>query len=413
MPTIYQREQMMWTIIKVIYRIVHFFLKLALYVIRFPKQELLAGAGIVKQLPKKVKETGLSNLLVVTDKPLMDIGLPNPLLEALAQQNITYTVFDDVEPNPKIKTIEKGVKVYRENKCQGVIAFGGGSPIDCAKIIAARATNKKQSIHKMRGLFKIRWKAALLFAVPTTAGTGSETTIAAVVTDSENHEKFAISSFKIVPKIAVLDPELMLGLPPHITSITGMDALTHAVESYVSLMGTSFTDDMAEKAVKIIFEDLEVLYKDGSNIEKRNNMALASYYAGAAFTRTYVGYVHAIAHNMGGMYGVPHGLANAIILPYVMEQSRKNAEDRLAKLAIVSGLGKNGESNEKLSLRLIEKIKNMNQNMDIPLTIKELQEKDIPLIAERAYAESNPWYPVPTLLNKKELEQLVQKLLPS
>jgi alcohol dehydrogenase len=264
----------------------------------------------------------------------------------------------------------------------------------------------------MKGLFKVILPIPPLFCVPTTAGTGSETTVVAVITDPTTHEKFAISDLKLIPKISVLDPELMIGLPPHMTSTTGMDALTHAVEAYIGLNGTQFTDEKAEQATKLIFENLEKAYNNGTDLEARSNMSLASYYAGVAFTRAYVGYVHAIAHNMGGLYGVPHGLANAVILPYVLEFCRKGAEKKLAALAIAGGIGKKGESIEELSYRFIEKIKTMNKNMKIPTFIKELKEKDIPLIAQRALKEAHPDYPVPVIMTLEECEGIVRKLLP-
>jgi alcohol dehydrogenase class IV len=235
--------------------------------------------------------------------------------------------------------------------------------------------------------------------------------VAAVISDPSTHEKFAISDLKLIPKIAVLDPELMVGLPPHITSTTGMDALTHAVEAYIGLNGNKFTDENAKNATKLIFENLEKAYQNGSDIEARNNMALASFYGGAAFTRAYVGYVHAIAHNMGGLYGVPHGLANAIILPYILEFCRKEAEEKLADLAVAGRIGTRKESAKDLSLKFIEKVKTMNKNMKIPTYIKELQEKDIPLIAKRALDEAHPDYPVPRIMTLEECETLIKKLL--
>jgi alcohol dehydrogenase class IV len=191
-----------------------------------------------------------------------------------------------------------------------------------------------------------------------------------------------------------------------------MDALTHAVESYIGQHGTRFTNENAEKATRIIFEDLEAVYKDGTDLQRRDHMALASYYAGAAFTRASVGYVHAVAHNMGGLYGVPHGLANAIILPHVLRFCRKEAEQKLARLARAGGIGTEADSDEDLSHRFIEKIESMNRNMNIPTFIKEVQEKDIPLIAERALKEGNPAYPVPRIMNREECVTLIRQLLP-
>jgi alcohol dehydrogenase len=267
-------------------------------------------------------------------------------------------------------------------------------------------------VRRMKGLFKVVLPIPPFFCVPTTAGTGSEATVVAVITDAESHEKFAINDLKLIPKLAVLDPELMRGLPPHITSTTGMDALTHAVEAYIGLNGNNFTNANAEKATRLVFANLEEAYNNGSNLDARYNMALASYCAGAAFTRAYVGYVHAIAHNMGGLYGVAHGLANAIILPYVLRFCRADAEAKLAALATVAGIGESGESEEALSLKFIEHIEQMNERMGIPTFIAELQPGDIPMIAERALAEAHPDYPVPRIMTREECEALITDLLP-
>ncbi len=402
---------MIWTLKKKIYRTQQRVMKVASIIIPFPVPMLLSGAGSVKNLAMNIKVRGLKNVLVVTDKILMDLKVPESFLESLKENGIKYTVYDSVQPNPTIENVENGRTIYQKNKCDGIVGFGGGSPIDCAKIIGARISNPFMSVRRMKGLFRVFLPIPPFFCVPTTAGTGSETTVAAVISDPSTHEKFAISDLKLIPKIAVLDPELMVGLPPHITSTTGMDALTHAVEAYIGLNGNKFTDENAKNATKLIFENLEETYQNGSNIEARNNMALASFYGGAAFTRAYVGYVHAIAHNMGGLYGVPHGLANAIILPYILEFCRKEAEEKLADLAVVGRIGTRKESAKDLSLKFIEKVKTMNKNMKIPTFIKELQEKDIPLIAKRALDEAHPDYPVPRIMTLEECETLIKKLL--
>lgn len=396
---------------KAAYRTLHYAMKIALPIINFPMPEVYSGPGKIRELPGIVRKFGIKKAQIVTDKGLMGIGLLNGLFEALEKEGVEYSVFDEVQPNPTIDNIEEGVRHYLGANCEGIIAFGGGSPMDCAKIIGARVNSPKRSVLKMRGKFKIFHKLPPMFAVPTTAGTGSETTVAAVINDSKTHEKFPIISMKIVPPVAILDPELMVGLPPHITSTTGMDALTHAVEAYIGLHGTRFTDDNAEKAVNIIFNDLEDVYREGSNLEKRTNLALASFYAGAAFTRAQVGYVHAIAHTMGGLYGTPHGLANAIILPYVLEYSRADAENKLASLAVAGGIGQEDESPEELSHRFIEKVKTINAKMGIPDKIEDLQEKDISFVVEKALAESNPNYPVPTIMSPADCEALVRKLI--
>jgi alcohol dehydrogenase class IV len=332
-------------------------------------------------------------------------------VEALEHSGIRATVYDGVQPTPSIADIEAGVQLYRDKQCEGLIAFGGGSPMDCAKVIGARISNPEMSVLDMRGAFKFKQPLPQLFAIPTTAGTGSECSIGAVVTNPETHEKFPVGSTLMVPPHAVLDAELMLGLPPPITAATGMDALTHAVEAYIGRYGSEYTNAKAESAVRTILRDLEAVYADGSDLQRRHSLAVASHDAALAFSRTMLGYVHGIAHNLGGLYGVPHGKANAIVLPYVLEYSRADCEDKLAHLAVIGGLGDDTESATTLSCSFIQKIREMNQNMGIPSYVEELQARDIPLIAQRALEEANPGYPVPTLMNQSQCEVLVKQLL--
>ncbi|MDA3896489.1 MAG: iron-containing alcohol dehydrogenase [Desulfobacteraceae bacterium] len=407
-----QEKSMVWTLKKSFYRVFQIVMKYAAMILPFPVPVLLIGSGSVKNLAENIKARGIKNVLVVTDKVLMDLKLLDEFLASLSEKKIQYTIFDDVQPNPTIENVEAGRIIYKQNKCKAIIAFGGGSPIDCAKIIGARIRNPYLPVRFMKGLFRVIIPIPPMFCIPTTAGTGSETTLAAVITNAATHEKFAINDLKLIPKIAVLDPELMVGLPPHITSTTGMDALTHAVEAYIGQSGSAHTDESAEYATKLIFENLEKAYNDGSDMNARNNMAIASFYAGAAFTRAYVGYVHAVAHNMGGLYGVPHGLANAVILPYVLEFCRNEAKKKIASLAVAGGLGINSDSDEILATRFIEKVKTMNKNMHIPTYIEQLKERDIPLIAKRALKEAHPLYPVPKIMTHQQCEELVRKLLP-
>jgi len=403
---------MLWTLKKALYRTQTTTMKYAARLLPFPVPALLTGPGSVRQLAENLSIRRLRKVLVVTDKTLMAINLPRTLLSSLDQRGIAYAVFDDVQPNPTIENVEAGVRCYRDNACDSIVAFGGGSPMDCAKVIGARIANPFLSVRQMRGLFKVVLPIPPFFCVPTTAGTGSETTVVAVITDASTHEKFAINDLKLVPKIAVLDPELMAGLPPPVTAATGMDALTHAVEAYIGLNGSDFTDYNAEKAVRLIFDNLEEAYRNGANLDARYNMALASYCAGAAFTRAYVGYVHAIAHNMGGLYGVPHGLANAIILPHVLKFCKVEAQPKLASLAVAGGIGQVGEPEPVLAARFIDHVEQMNTRMNIPTTIAELRAEDIPLIVERTLAEAHPDYPVPRFMTRSECDTLVRQLLP-
>lgn len=371
--------------------------------------QLLTGPGAVKKLPALIKEKGLSKVLVVTDKGLTSLGLPNGLFEELQKAGIGYVVYDGVQPNPSIDNIEEARQMYVDNGCQGIIAFGGGSPMDCAKLAGARVVKPNQPVVKMRGVMKIMKKLPPFFAVPTTAGTGSETTLAAVVSNPQTHEKNACNDPVLRPKYAVLDPELTVGLPPHITSTTGMDALTHAVEAYIGKSNVASTRNYAEKATALIFANLETAYSDGKNIEARNNMLLASFYAGMAFTRAYVGYVHAIAHNLGGQYGIPHGLANAVILPVVLEAFGSVIYPQLASLADIAGIA--GQTQEEKAKNFIAEIYAMNERMNIPKGFAQIKEEDIPIIVERALKEGNPLYPVPVIWDVPEMTALVKSLM--
>lgn len=385
-------------------------MKFAVNFLDWTPPHLLKGAGAIKELPALVKAQGINNVLVVTDKGLMGLHLLGTLFAGLDAEGIKYSVFDGVQPNPTIYNVEDALKMYKENNCQGFIAFGGGSPMDCAKVTAARIACPNKTPSEMRGVLKVRKKLPPMFAVPTTAGTGSETTIAAVISNPDTHEKNAINDPVLRPKFAVLDPELTVGLPPHITSTTGMDALTHAVEAFIGKSNTKQTEEDAIIATKLIFENIEKAYKDGKDIEARENMLVASYHAGLAFTRAYVGYVHAIAHNLGGMYGIPHGLANAVILPYVLDFFGESAYERLAILADVAGVSGPAQGARDKAKNFIAAIRKLNADMGIPDKFEQIKDEDIQLIAERALMEGNPLYPVPRIMNIEECKALIKKL---
>ena len=392
------------------YRTYQKVLKLAMCFMNWKEPELLEGEGAVLKLPAFIKAKGINKVLIVTDKGLMNLKMLDPLFEELKKVGVDYAIYDGVQPNPTIPSIEECRKIYLDNKCEGIIAFGGGSPMDCAKAAAARVVKPKQSVRKMRGYLKVNKKLPPFFAVPTTAGTGSETTLAAVVTDPETHEKNAICDGSLRPKYAVLDPALTVGLPPHITSTTGMDALTHAVESYIGKSNVKSTIKYAEDAVMLIHANLEIAYFNGKDMEARNNMLKASYYAGNAFTRAFVGYVHAIAHNLGGMYNTPHGLANAVILPYVLEWYGSSVYKPLSKLADLIGITNEDMSIEEKAKAYIAEIKRMNKTMNIPEKFDFIKEEDIPTLVKRALKEGNPGYPVPKIMTPKDCEAVIRLL---
>lgn len=400
---------MFWELKKCYYRIYQTAFKVAMNFLDWSEPQLLEGKGSILKLPEFVKSKGINKVLVVTDKGLMGLHLLDPMFEKLAEVGVEYVVYDDVQPNPTIPNIEAAREMYIKNGCQGFIAFGGGSPMDCAKAAAARVVKPNQTVRKMRGYLKVLKKLPPFFAVPTTAGTGSETTVAAVVTDPETHEKNAINDICLRPRYAVLDPELTVGLPPHITSTTGMDALTHAVEAYIGRSNTKQTRAQAEKATKLIFDNVEEAYKNGKNYEARANMLKGSYWAGCAFTRAYVGYVHAIAHNLGGLYGTPHGLANAVILPYVLEWYGSSVYTQLAKLADIVGI--EGTSEADKAQKFIDAIRKMNADMNIPSSFDMIKEEDLPTLIGRALKEGNPGYPVPRIMNYNDMESVIRKFM--
>lgn len=398
----------MWALKVAYYRAYQKVMKVMLYFLDWSEPQLLTGPGSIRKLPSVIKEKGIGKVMVVTDKGLMSLNLLDGLFEELDKAGISYVVYDGVQPNPSIENIEEAREMFVSNGCEAMIAFGGGSPMDCAKAACARVVRPNKTIPQMRGVLKVMRKLPPFFAVPTTAGTGSETTVAAVVSNTQTHEKYAINDPCLRPKFAVLDPELTTGLPQKITSTTGLDALTHAVEAYIGKSNTRETENYAEKATKLIFENLETCYNDGQNIEARGQMLLASFYAGMAFTRAYVGYVHAIAHNLGGMYGIPHGLANSVILPVVLEEYGSTIYPRLAKLAEIVGI--DGQTEEELAKGFIAEIKAMNERMAIPTSFEQIKEEDIPTIVERAMKEAHPLYPTPVIFDADRLAQIVRKL---
>lgn len=367
--------------------------------------------GSVKEIPYILDENSIESVLIVTDSSIMRLGLLERLESALHKAGIEYHVYDKTVANPTTDNVAEALGMYRRNKCQAIIGFGGGSSMDCAKAVGARIARPKTKLSKMEGILKVRKKLPLLIAVPTTAGTGSETTIAAVITDSKTRHKYAINDFPLIPRYAVLDPKITMSLPPFVTATTGMDALTHAVEAYIGNSTTRETRKDALLAVKLIFRNLDKAYEDGGNLEARRKMLNAAYFAGCAFTKSYVGYVHAIAHSLGGEYNVAHGLANAVILPIVIEKYGSTINRKLHKLAIAAGIADRSMPSDEAAALFIEEIKNMQKRFGIGTKIPELREKDIKKLSSYANKEANPLYPVPVLMNTKELSEIYYELL--
>ena len=368
-------------------------------------------AGSVRELPEIIMRHKCTHVLIITDGGIMKLGLTRRLEKALKEAGIPYTIYDKTVANPTTVNVREALELYHKEGCDAIIGFGGGSSMDCAKAVGACAVKPNQSLAQMKGILKVHKKLPLLMAVPTTAGTGSETTLAAVITDADTRYKYAINDFPLIPRYAVLDPKVTLSLPPFITATTGMDALTHAVEAYIGNSTTIDTRRDALKAVKLIFENIDIAYEHGDNIQARRNMLHASFYAGCAFTKSYVGYVHAVAHSLGGQYNVPHGLANAILLPLVLREYGSCINKKLHRLAIAAGLADKNTPDHEAAELFIQAIEEMKERFGIVNIVKEIQETDIPKLAHYADKEANPLYPVPKLMDASELEKFYYMLM--
>lgn len=368
-------------------------------------------AGSVRELPEIIMRHKCTHVLIITDGGIMTLGLTRRLEKALKEAGIPYTIYDKTVANPTTVNVREALELYHKEGCDAIIGFGGGSSMDCAKAVGACAVKPNQSLAQMKGILKVHKKLPLLMAVPTTAGTGSETTLAAVITDADTRYKYAINDFPLIPRYAVLDPKVTLSLPPFITATTGMDALTHAVEAYIGNSTTIDTRRDALKAIKLIFENIDIAYEHGDNIQARRNMLHASFYAGCAFTKSYVGYVHAVAHSLGGQYNVPHGLANAILLPLVLREYGSCIDKKLHRLAIAAGLADKNTPDHEAAEFFIRAIEEMKERLGIVNIVKEIQETDILKLAHYADKEANPLYPVPKLMDASELEKFYYMLM--
>lgn len=389
-----------------LHRVYMWCLKVAAKVLPISKPTLFLGKEALKQLCHSVSIMDINKVLIVTDSGLVKLGFAKKLIFEFERVGVHCEIYEGVEPDPTYRHVEDGLSLYGRHRCQAVVALGGGSSIDCAKVIAARATNDKP-IQRLVGLLKV-WKApAPIFVIPTTAGTGSEVTVAAVVSDPITHQKTPIMDPKLVPIAAALDPSLMLALPAHITAQTGMDALTHAIEAYLSDNATQETDRYALAAFRLIDDNLEKAVKFGQNALARQNMALASYYAGLAFTKASLGYVHAIAHTLGAKYGTPHGLANAVVLPHVLEFSKSEAQERMAKLADTLELTNNHVSDSIKAQAFIDYIKQLQKSLDLPSHFDHILQEHITELAKQSLHEARWNYPVPKYMQQEECERLL------
>ena len=377
--------------------------RLALPILPYRDPKILNS---INDIPKILKGKKKSSILIVTDSGVIKCNLIEPISEVLNKFSIKYTVYSNVQPNPTVDNVENARLIYIKEKADAIIAIGGGSAMDTAKALGARIAHPRKSLKKMGGILRVYKSLPTFIAIPTTAGTGSETTLAAIITDPKTHHKYALMSFPLIPHYAVLDPRMTITLPPQLTATTGLDALTHAVEAFIGRSTTRETRQLAIDAVKLIFGNIENAYKNGSDLEARKNMLLASFKAGLAFSKSYVGYVHAVAHSLGGKYNTPHGLANAVLLTHVLEEYGEIVYTKLATLAKAANICSEDDTPEFAADKFVKAIKALNKKLSIPEKIDAIISDDIPELARHAEKEANPLYPVPKLMTAKELEKI-------
>mgnify|MGYP004620387501 FL=1 len=387
--------------IKAIYcRTVQAVLRAALPVLPYREPQVFHSCG---ELSTVFQKENIRRVLIVTDAGIVRSGIASQLEAVLDEDDISYAVYDQTRPNPTVVNVEQALSLYQRYRCQALIAIGGGSSMDCAKAVGARLARPGTPLGKLKGTLRILRPLPTLIAIPTTAGTGSETTLAAVITDTQAQHKYVMNDFVLIPKYAVLDARLTLSLPPHLTATTCMDALTHAVEAYIGRSTTRQTRQEALEATRLVFANVERAYRNGKDYEARSNMLTAAYRAGIAFSRSYVGYVHAVAHSLGGQYNIPHGLANAVLLPYVLENYGSCIHRKLHDLAVAAGVASPQEEDAIAAAKFIRAIRQLNARMGIPETLEGIRPEDIPVMAAHAEKEANPLYPVPRLMTREEL----------
>lgn len=391
----------MFILKKIGYRAVQLAFRAVLPVLPYREPRILTA---VDALGDVFWARGVASALIVTSAGSAKRGMIAPIEQVLQKGGIRYAIYDKTQPNPTVANVEEALQMYHENGCDTLIAIGGGSVMDCAKGIGARVAYPKRQLNRLAGVMRVLRKIPLLIAIPTTAGTGSEVTLAAVITDEKTRHKYAIMSFPLIPQYAVLDAALTCSMPPHLTATTGMDALTHAVEAYIGRSTCRKTRRLALEATALVFENIEKAYTNGQDTVARENMLHAAYKAGVAFSMSYVGYIHAIAHSLGGKYDTPHGLANAVIMPHVLAGYGKSAHKKLHRLGIAAGVCNAGDSHEVGAKKFIAAVRALNASMQIPSVISDIKEADIPVLAKHAAREANPLYPVPRLMTSKELE---------
>ena len=384
-------------------------IKAAMTLLPAPRPTVFSGEGAALKLCQAMATFGHKNVLIVSDKILNNLGVLKPLEARFNELGVKVAIFDGVLPDPTMSITEACLQHYKTAHCDSVLAVGGGSSIDVAKVVALAASTQKTP-QQLVGILKGRKASSPLYAIPTTAGTGSEVTVGAVISDDQTHQKNLILDPNVVPRIVALDSGIMSGMPPKVTAETGMDALTHAVEAYVSEIATNESDLYARAAVKLIFENLRIVYTEPKNLVAREAMALASHYGGLALNQGGLGYVHGIAHQLGSYYGLPHGLSNAIVMPHVLAFSRPVIDNKLADLARFAGLVTQETSTAIAAQAFMTELQKLMDDVKIKAVVPKMNEQDFDDIMQGAFKEVHGTYAVPKYMTEDDCKQILYVL---
>lgn len=381
-------------------------IKAAMTLLPAPRPTVFSGEGAALKLCQAMASFGHRKVLIVSDKILNNLGVLKPLEAKLQALGVKVAIFDGVMPDPTFSITEACLQYYHVENCDSVLAVGGGSSIDVAKVVALAASTHKTP-QQLVGILKGRKASSPLYAIPTTAGTGSEVTVGAVISDDKTHQKGLVLDPNVVPRMVALDSGIMSGMPPKVTAETGMDALTHAVEAYISEIATTESDVYARAAVKLIFENLRITYTEPKNLVAREAMALASHYGGLALNQGGLGYVHGIAHQLGSHYGLPHGLSNAIVMPYVLEFSRPVIDKKLAELARFAGLVTQETSTSIAAQAFMTELKKLMCDVNIKSVVPKMNTQDFDDIMQAAFKEVHGTYAVPKYMTEDDCKQIL------
>jgi len=382
-----------------------------LSMIERPRPVVFTGNNSIDLLCESARHLAVKKVLLITDDRLKSIGLISPIAENLKDQNISVEIFPEVLPDPSFSIVNKALLIARENGCDCVLAVGGGSVIDTAKVVSLALTNSSGTAEPLVGMFRAKKSAARLLVIPTTAGTGAEVTMAAVISDAKTHTKELIVDTKLIPTAVALDPQITSGAPAMLTATAGIDALSHAIEGYVSLWATPEVENLSEMVVSSIFENLKVACTEADNMRARENMILASHMAGVVINRSAAGYVHAISHQLGSLYKLPHGVINAAIMPDVLEFSKNSVKSKIARLSVKARLGDEYQSDDVLFDLFIEGLKNLNTSLGLNNSLRCVNPQDVNSIIDGAMLEANTTYAVPRYMNGQEMKRFLARYL--